>query len=99
MLHACDLFRCGDKRKRKQSESRMKRNCPNSTKLRNNVSSHAKQIWRKHWTLTRLRVNRQLMSENLRLGEIEIKPKQRERKIKEELVRCTQYLIPSSLTL
>ena len=46
-----------------------------------------------------LRVNLQLMSEQLRLGEIKIKPKQRERKIKEELVRCTQYLMPSSVTL
>ena len=33
------------------------------------------------------------------LGEIKIKQKQRERKIKEELVRCTQYLMPSSVTL
>ena len=85
MLHTCDL-RC-DKRKRKQSESRIKCDCPNSTKLRNSVSSDAKQIWCKHGlTLTGVRVHRQLVSENLQLGEIKIKPKQR---IKEELVRCT----------
>ena len=78
MLHTCDLFRC-DKSKRKQSESRIKWNCPNSTKL-NSMSSHAKHIWRKHGsTLTGVWVNRQL-SENLRLGEIKIKPKQKERK-------------------
>ena len=39
------------------------------------------------------------MSEHLWLGEIKIRPKQRERKIKEEIVRCTQYLLPSSTQL
>ena len=73
-------------KKKKTIWTRTKRNCPNSTKLAS-VGSHTKQIWRKHGsTLTGMRVNRQQMSEHLRLGEIKIKPEQSERKIK-ELVR------------
>ena len=80
-----------DNRKRKQSESQIKRNCLNSTKL-NSVSSHAKQIWRNHSsTLSRVRVNWQLMSENVWLGEIKIKPKQRERKKQKRT--CQVYTI------